>query len=132
MSYVLSPMYFSRQMLVPVFEANDWPLVESTLARRVSIPVEGLIVGSHHHALDIEVVVEAFGAKFAPDAAIADAAPGRGRIEPVMIVNPNDTGLDGCSKTMRAGDIAGANRGGKPEWRVIGEPQGVRFISETR
>jgi hypothetical protein len=33
------------------------------------------------------MVVEAFGAAFAADAGIVDAAPGRGRVEPMMIVD---------------------------------------------
>src|SRR5262245_24396899 len=69
--------------------------VQSSLGRRVAVPVEGLIVGRDHHALGVEMVVEALGAEFAPHPGIIDAAPGRGRVEPVMVVDPDDAGLDG-------------------------------------
>ena len=52
----------------------------------------GSLVGRDHHALDVEMVVEAFGAAFASDAAVAYAAPGGRRVEPVMIVDPDDAG----------------------------------------
>ena len=61
------------------------------------------------------MIVEAFGAAFAPDAGIADAAPGRGRIEPVVIVDPDDAAFDAGSDAMGARDVAGADRGRKPE-----------------
>ena len=44
---------------------------------RVAIPVERLVVGRDHHALGVEMIVEAFGAALAADAGIVDAAPGR-------------------------------------------------------
>src|SRR6202012_3739329 len=67
--------------------------VQLPLTRRVAVPVERRVIGGDHHALDVEMIVEAFGAAFAPDAGIADAAPGRSRIEPVMIVDPDDAAL---------------------------------------
>jgi hypothetical protein len=42
--------------------------IQSSLRRRVAVPVERLIASSDHHALDVEMVVEAFGAEFAADA----------------------------------------------------------------
>src|SRR6185295_7770108 len=50
-------------------------LVQSSLVCRVAIPVERLVVGRDHHALGVEMIVKAFGAAFAPDAGIIDAAP---------------------------------------------------------
>jgi len=41
-----------------------------------------------HDTLDLKMIVEAFKAKFAPDAALADSAPRRRRVEPEMIVDP--------------------------------------------
>ena len=61
------------------------------------------------------MIVKAFGAAFAPDAGIIDAAPGRCRVEPVMVVDPDDAGLDGGRHAMRAADVAGADRGRQPE-----------------
>src|SRR5579863_3901372 len=87
--------------------------IEPPLAGRVTIPVERRIAGCDHHALDVEMVVETFGAAFAPDAGIADAAPGRGRIEPVMIVDPDDAAFHAARDAMGAGDVAGADRCGE-------------------
>src|SRR6185312_5722387 len=95
-------------------------LVQSSLVGRVAIPVERLVVRRHHHALGVEMVVETFGAAFAPDAGIIDAAPRRGRIEPVMVVDPDDAGLDRCRHAMCAGDVAGADRGRQSERRIVG------------
>src|ERR1700740_3399751 len=81
-------------------------LVQSFLARRLAVPVEWLVMGRDHHALDVEMVVETFGAELAADAGIIDAAPGRGRIEPVVIVDPDDAGLDRGCHAMGAADIA--------------------------
>src|SRR5262245_12612831 len=96
-------------------------LVQSLLVGRVAVPVERLLVGRDHHALGVEVIVEAFSAAFAADAGIIDAAPGRGRVEPVVIVDPDDAGLHRCGDTVRTGDVAGADRGGKAERRVVGK-----------
>src|SRR5258705_9921217 len=102
--------------------------VQSPLGRRVAVPVEGLVACGDHHALGIEMVVKAFGAELAPDAGVIDPAPGRGRIEAVMIVDPDDAGLDAGGDAMRAGDVAGPDRSGKPERRIIGEPQRGGFV----
>src|SRR5947209_13846208 len=40
----------------------------SGLDCRVAVPVEWLIASCDHHALDVEMVIEAFSAEFAPDA----------------------------------------------------------------
>src|SRR6266436_1422839 len=106
--------------------------VQSPLGRRVAVPVEGLVACGDHHALGIEMVVKAFGAELAPDAGVIDPAPRRGRIEAVMIVDPDDAGLDAGGDAMRAGDVAGPDRSGKPERRIIGEPQRVGFVLERR
>src|ERR1700691_2663055 len=87
--------------------------VQPALRRRVAVPVERLVMRRDHHALGVEMIVKAFGAEFAADAGIVDAAPGRGRIEPVMVVDPDDAGLDGGGDAMRASDIAGADRRGQ-------------------
>src|SRR6266849_4785599 len=91
-----------------------WPLVirsiQSSLCRRVAVPVERLVMGSNHHALGIEVVIKTFGAEFASDTGVIDAAPGRGRVKAVVIVDPDDAGLDGGGHAMRAPHIAGADR----------------------
>src|SRR5262245_38107429 len=68
----------------------DHALIQPPLSGRVTVPVEWRVAGRDHHALDVEMVVKALGAAFAADAGIADAAPGRGRIESVMIVDPDD------------------------------------------
>src|ERR1700694_6119171 len=98
-------------LLVDLMQPRAIRLVQSSLGRRVAVPVERLIAGGDHHALGVEMVVEAFGAEFAPDAGVVDAAPGRGRIETVMIVDPDDAGLDGGRHPMRAGEGRGAGRG---------------------
>src|SRR6185503_16040217 len=82
-------------------------LVQSSLVRRVAIPVERLVVRRDHHALGVEMIVETFSSALAADAGIVDAAPGRGRVEAVMVVDPDDAGLDGCRHAMRAADVAG-------------------------
>src|SRR5258705_8696013 len=87
------------------------PLIQSSLVGRVAVPVERLVMGRDHHALGVEMIVKAFGAAFAPDAGIIDAAPRRGRVEPVMVVDPDDAGLDRRRHAMGAADVAGANRG---------------------
>src|SRR5258706_13435438 len=40
--------------------------VQTALARCVAIPVERRVAGRHHHALGVEMIVETFGAAFAP------------------------------------------------------------------
>src|ERR1700748_3786490 len=84
--------------------------VQSPLRCRVAVPVEWLVVGRNHHALGVEMIVETLGAAFASDAGVVDATPGRCRIEAVMIVDPDDAGLDGGGDPVRASDIAGADR----------------------
>src|SRR5215470_4825348 len=76
------------------------------------------------------MVVEAFGAELAPDAAVIDAAPRRGRIKPMMIIDPDDAGLDGGRYAMSTRDIAGADRGGEAERGIIGQTQRLRFVLE--
>src|SRR6266852_3988876 len=100
--------------------------IQSPLGGRVAIPVEGLIMRRDHHALGVEMVVETLGAEFAPDAGIIDAAPGRGWIEPVMIVDPDDAGLDGGRDAMGARDVAGADsdRNSRPTPESSTPPQG--------
>src|SRR5258708_27628936 len=98
-------------------------LVQSSLRRRVAIPVERLIMRRDHHALGVEMIIETFSAELAPDAAVIDAAPGRGRVEAVMIVDPDDAGLDAGSDTMRAADVAGADPSRPPGPRIICQPQ---------
>src|ERR1700722_4767294 len=85
--------------------------VQPPLAGRVAVPVERRIAGCDHHALDVEMIVKAFGAAFAPDAGIADTAPGRSRIEPVVIVDPDDAAFYAGRDPMGARDVAGADRG---------------------
>src|SRR5207302_72597 len=74
------------------------------------------------------MVVETFCAELAPDAGIADAAPGRGGIEAVMIVDPDDAAFDRGGDAVGAGDIAGADRRRKPERRIVGEPERIRLF----
>src|SRR5258708_36202888 len=100
-------------------------LVQLSLRRRVAVPVERLVMRRDQHALGVEMIIETFSAELAPDAAVIDAAPGRGRVEAVMIVDPDDAGLDAGSETMRAADVAGADRSRQPEPRIIGEPQRI-------
>src|SRR5581483_2748665 len=76
--------------------------IQSPLSGRVAVPVEWCIMGRNHDALDVEMIVETLRAAFAPDAGIANAAPGRGRIEPVMIVDPDDSALDRGGHAMGA------------------------------
>src|SRR5882724_288340 len=95
--------------------------VQSPLRGRVAVPVEGLIVRRDHHALGVEMVVKTLGAEFAADATVVDAAPGRGRIEAMMIVDPDDTGLDRGRHAMGARDVAGADRSRQPKRGIIGE-----------
>src|SRR5579862_1685970 len=94
---------------------RDHALVEPALRSRVAVPVERLVVGRDHHALDVEVVVEALGAEFAADAGIVDAAPGRSGIEAMMVVDPDDAGLHFRRQAMGARDVAGADRRCKAE-----------------
>src|ERR1700760_4161459 len=102
-----------------------FPLVQAPLIGRVLVPVERLLVGRDHHALGVEMVIEALGAAFAADAGIVDAAPRGGGVEPVVIVDPDDAGLDVSSDAMGAADVAGADRGRQAERRVVGEPQRI-------
>src|SRR5258705_939224 len=80
--------------------------VQSPLVRRVAVPVERLVMRRDHHALDVEVVAETFGAELAPDAGVIDPAPGRGRIEAVMIVDPDEARLDAGGGAVRAAGVA--------------------------
>ena len=102
---------------VPTF--RDHALVQSSLRRRVAVPVERLVVGRDHHALGVEMIVEAFGAELAPDAGVIDAAPGRGRVEAVVIVDPDNAGPDRGGEAMGAADVAGAEISPPPcrDWR---------------
>src|SRR5262245_66633173 len=74
------------------------------------------------------MVVKAFGAAFAADAGIVDAAPGRCRIEAVVIVDPDDAGLDASCKAMGAADVAGADRSRQPKGRVVGRPTPIGLV----
>src|ERR1700704_3126440 len=121
--YYLSMRRFRRRLS---------PLIQSSLRGRVAVPVERLVMGRDHHALGVEMVVKALGAEFAAHAGIVDATPGRGRIEPVMVVDPDDAGLDRGCHAMRARDVVGADCRGQAERGIIGEPQGVGFILERR
>src|SRR5690348_7794181 len=78
------------------------------------------------------MIVKALGAAFAPDAGIADAAPGRGRIEPVMIIDPDNPAFHLGRHAMGARDVAGADRGRKPERRVVRKPQRLFLVLEWR
>ena len=49
-----------------------------------------------------------------------------------MIVDPDDAGLDLGRDAMRAGDVAGADRGREAERRVVGEPQRLFLVLERR
>src|SRR6185437_14879778 len=99
-----------------------------TPARRVAIPVERYRIRRDHHAFDVEVVVETFAAEFAPDPGIVNAAPGRSRIESVVIVDPDDAGFDAGGEAMGPCDVVGADCRRKPERRVIGEPQRLSLV----
>ena len=103
----MRPAFYGRSA------ARRFLLVQALLVGRVAIPVERLLVGRDHHALGVEVVVEALGAAFAADAGIVDATPGRSRVETVVIVDPDDAGLDGGGDTVRAGDVAGSDGRGE-------------------
>src|SRR5258706_11257616 len=105
-------MIFSENRYPPI---GSWPegmlfrdhaLVQSSLRRGVAIPVERLIMGRDHHALGVEVIIKTFGAELAPDAGAIDAAPGRGRVEAVMIVYPDDAGLDRRGPAICRPDLA--------------------------
>src|SRR2546430_11079196 len=111
------PLLFSRLRRRSSMDAVSpcYALVQSSLGCRVAIPVERLIVGRDHHALGVEVIVKTFGAELAADAGIIDAAPGRGRIEAMMIVDPDNAGLDRRGHAMGAADVAGADRRRQPE-----------------
>src|SRR5262252_8277614 len=106
--------------------------VQSSLSCRVAVPVERRVVGCDHDALDVEMVVETLGAEFTPDATVIDAAPGRRRIEAMMIVDPDDAGLDTGRQPTSAGDVAGTPRSRKAERGIIGEPQRNGFVLEQR
>src|ERR1700752_410227 len=82
------------------------PLIQPALCGRVAVPVERRVVSRDHHALDVEMIVKALGAEFAAGAGIVDAAPGRRRIEAVMIVDPDDAGLHPRRHAMGARHVA--------------------------
>src|SRR5260370_27718400 len=107
-------------------------LVQSSLRRRVAVPVDRLVMRRDHHALGVEMIIETFSAELAPDAAVIDAAPGRGRVEPVMIVDPDDAGLDAGRHAMPTADVAGADPSRQPERRIIVEPQRIYLILPPR
>src|ERR1700740_409845 len=102
MSCVSSPVMYCFLLI-----AAGRTLVQPALRGRVAVPVEWLVVGRDHHALDVDMIVEAFGAEFTADAGIVDAAPGRGGIEAMMIVDPDDAGLPLRRHAMRARHVAG-------------------------
>src|ERR1700739_3322119 len=80
----------------------------------------------------MEMIVKALGAACAPPPGLADAPPGRGWMERVVVVDPDDAGLDLRGHAVRAGDVPGADRGCEPERRIVGKPQRVRFDIERR
>src|SRR5271168_2770356 len=55
---------------------NSIGSIQAPLRCGVAVPIERLIVGRDHHALGVEMIVKTFGAAFAADAGIVDAAPG--------------------------------------------------------
>src|SRR5262245_62743519 len=83
-----------------------------------------------HHALDVEMVVKTLDAAFAANAGIINAAPGRGRVKAMVIVDPDDAGLDASCKAMGAADVAGADCSRQPKRRVVGQPQRIGLVLE--
>src|SRR6516225_8920258 len=78
------------------------------------------------------MVVETLDAELASDAGVIDPAPGRGRIEAVMIVAPDDAGLHGRCHAMGTCHVAGPDRRCEPEWRIVCKPQRVRLVGKAR
>src|ERR1700722_4924408 len=76
-------------------------------------PVEGFVAFVHHDGLGVEIVVERLLTEFATGAGILDAAPWRGRIDPMMVVDPDDASLKIFGETKRARHVVGAHRGGQ-------------------
>src|ERR1044072_9253049 len=101
---ICSPPSFDCSLLRPAVFSERFAayclLVQSSLVRRVAIPVERLVVRRDHHALGVEMIVETFGAALVPSALIVAAAPGRGRVGAMMVVDPDDAGLDGRRHAM--------------------------------
>src|SRR3954447_3379880 len=104
--------------------------VEPLLSRRVPVPVERAAVGIDHHRLHVEVLVEGLDAKLAADSGVLHAAPGKGGIEAMMVVHPDDSAAEFRRDPMGAGDIAGADRRREPERRVVGDADALLLVVE--
>jgi hypothetical protein len=80
----------------------------------------------------MEMVVEAFGATFLPDAAIVYATPQRRRVRSMVIVYPDYAGFQIRRHPMSTCNVASANGSRKSERKIVGESQTVEFVRETR
>src|ERR1700722_16638775 len=81
--------------------------VQTQIAHFRFEPVEGFIALVDHDRLCIKVMVERFLAELASGTGILDATPWRRRVDPVMIVDPDDAGFQILGKAMRACNIVG-------------------------
>src|SRR4051794_5152176 len=104
--------------------------VEPLLSRRVPVPVERPAVGIDHHRLHVEVLVEGLGAELAADSGVLHAAPGKGGIEAVMVVHPDDSAAEFRRHPMGAGDVAGADRRREPERGGVGYADALLLVVE--
>src|SRR3954467_13209893 len=111
---------------VPLPEGSNLP----PLCGRVPVPVERAAVGIDHHRLHVEVLVEGLGAELAADSGVLHAPPGKGGIEAVMVVHPDDSAAEFSRDAMGTGDVAGADRRREPEWRVVGYADALLLVVE--
>src|SRR5262245_57703335 len=72
--------------------------VQAQVAHLRLEPVEALRALVHHYCLGMEVVVEGLLTKLPTDAGILHAAPGRGNVHTVVVVDPDDAGLEVLGK----------------------------------
>src|SRR5690606_29874771 len=84
---------------------------QSAVARAAAIPVRKFRIEPHHHILLLHVGAQRRPAILLAVAAGAEAAPDRGRVVLVMVIDPDNAGMQPAHEPVGAADIAGPDRG---------------------
>ena len=77
--------------------------------RLFRVPVHIVLGGTNSYALDLRELVVGLPAALAAHPGVLHPPPGRGGVEPVVVVDPHHPGLDPTGYPVRAGYVAGPN-----------------------
>src|SRR5512135_737476 len=105
-------------------------LVEAFRRATLLVPVHGLTGRVHRHGAHLGEVIERLDACLAAHAAVLETSPRRRGVKPVMVVHPNHAEEQPAGHTVSTRDVAGPDRSGQAEPRVISDANRVSFIFE--